>query len=83
MAKHTPQQRFDIARASLVATAKGQEASMYGPLRDLFIEVLGYPPPDVVIDVSGARGRPDIPVLGTGPLAGGPRGAGFGRPDSG
>ena len=66
MAKHTPQQRFDIARNSLVATAKGLEPTMYGPLRDLFVEVLGYPPQDVDIDRSGARGRPDITVFAPG-----------------
>ena len=66
MAKHTPQQRFDIARTSLVATVKGLEATMYGPLRDLFVEVLGYPPQDVDIDRSGARGRPDITVFAPG-----------------
>jgi hypothetical protein len=41
---------------------------MYGPLRDLFIEVLGYPPSDVDIDRSGARGRPDITVFAPGPV---------------
>lgn len=70
MAKNTPQQRFEIARTSLVATAKGQEATMYGPLRDLFIEVLGYPPQDVDIDRSGARGRPDITVFASGAVTG-------------
>ena len=70
MAKNTPQQRFEIARTSLAATAKGQEATMYGPLRDLFIEVLGYPPQDVDIDRSGARGRPDITVFAPGAVTG-------------
>jgi hypothetical protein len=62
MANHSPEKRFEIARNSIVATAKGQEPTMYGPLRDLFIEVLGYPPQDVDIDRSAARGRPDITV---------------------
>ena len=66
MAKHPPKRRFEISRDSLVVTAKGQEATMYGPLRDLFIEVLGYPPQDVDIDRSGARGRPDITVFAPG-----------------
>lgn len=39
---------------------------MYGPLRDLFVEVLGYPPGDVDIDTSGARGRPDLTVRAPG-----------------
>ena len=43
MAKSTPQERFLIARDTIAAAAKGQESTMYGPLRDLFIEVLGYP----------------------------------------
>ncbi len=42
------------------ATKKGQEAAMYGPLRDLFCEVLGYPRGSVLIDVAGEAGRPDI-----------------------
>ena len=56
MVKRSPKERFEIARDSLVVTAKGQESTMYGPLRDLFIEVLGYPPRYVDIDRSGARG---------------------------
>jgi hypothetical protein len=43
---------------------------MYGPLRDLFVEVLGYPPQDVDIDRSGARGRPDITVFAPGAVSG-------------
>jgi hypothetical protein len=35
---------------------------MYGALRDLFIDVLGYPAAAVVIDTSGESGRPDITV---------------------
>lgn len=33
---------------------------MYGPLRDIFCDVLGYPRPKVVIDVAGEGGRPDV-----------------------
>ena len=66
MVKRSPKERFEIARDSLVVTAKGQESTMYGPLRDLFIEVLGYPPRYVDIDRSGARGRPDITVFAPG-----------------
>lgn len=43
---------------------------MYGPLRDLFVEVLNYPPQDVDIDRSGARGRPDITVFAPGAVDG-------------
>lgn len=68
MAKNTPQERFEIARQKLIATEKGQEATMYAPLRDLFVEVLGYSPSDVDIDRSGARGRPDITVFAPGPV---------------
>ena len=39
---------------------------MYGHLRDLFVEVLCYPPQNVDIDRSGARGRPDITVFAPG-----------------
>lgn len=35
---------------------------MYGPLRDLFIHVLGYVAADVDIDTSGEGGRPDVTV---------------------
>ncbi len=33
---------------------------MYGPLRDIFIHVLGYPATDVDIDTTGEGGRPDV-----------------------
>jgi len=39
---------------------------MYGHLRDLFIEVLGYPARDVDIDRRGARGRPDLVAFAPG-----------------
>jgi N-6 DNA Methylase len=41
-------------------TQKGQEAAMYGPLRDLFCDVLGYPRGSVHIDIAGEAGRPDV-----------------------
>ena len=44
----------------IASTPVGKEAAMYGPLRDLFINVLGYPPSNVDIDVSGDDGRPDL-----------------------
>ena len=39
---------------------------MYGHLRDLFVEVLGYSPSAVDIDRSGARGRPDLTIFAPG-----------------
>ena len=33
---------------------------MYGPLRDLFCDVLGYPKGSVLIDIAGEAGRPDV-----------------------
>lgn len=53
---------FDEAVSKLRATPRGKEASMYGPLRDLFIHVLGYPASDVDIDTTGEGGRPDVTV---------------------
>jgi hypothetical protein len=41
-------------------TKIGQEAAMYGPLRDLFWDVLGYPKGSVLIDIAGDAGRPDV-----------------------
>ncbi|MDA8102645.1 MAG: N-6 DNA methylase [Nitrospiraceae bacterium] len=42
---------------------------MYGPIRDVFIHELGYPPPDVDIDTTGEGGRPDVTVrVPTGPF---------------
>jgi len=70
MPKLTTEERFEIARKSLVDTERGQEASMYGPLRDLFIEVLGYPPNAVDIDRTAARGRPDVTVFAPGAAEG-------------
>ena len=70
MVKHPPKRRFEIARDGLLRTAEGQESTMYGPLRDLFVEVLGYPPQDVDIDRSGTRGRPDITVFAPGAAQG-------------
>ena len=58
--------RFEAALATLVATGRGREAAMYGPLRDLFVEVLGYAPGRVDIDTRGARGRPDLTVRAEG-----------------
>ena len=69
MTKNAPKKRFEAALDKIMATPKGQEATMYGPLRDLFVEVLGFPPGDVDIDRSGARGRPDITVFASGAVA--------------
>ena len=56
--------KFSItdAIAKIAATPTGKEASMYGPLRDIFIHALGYPATDVDIDTTGEGGRPDVTV---------------------
>ena len=42
---------------------------MYGPIRDIFINLLDYPARDVDIDTTGEGGRPDVTVrVPTGPL---------------
>lgn len=51
---------FDATIQKLRDTHRGKEASMYGPIRDLFIHVLGYPAADVDIDTAGEGGRPDV-----------------------
>lgn len=51
---------FLQATNSILQTLSGQEASMYGPIRDIFCEVLGYPKPKVHIDIAGEAGRPDV-----------------------
>ena len=53
---------FGGAIAKIRATEPGKEAAMYGPLRDLFVQVLNYPAGDVDIDVTGEGGRPDLTV---------------------
>ena len=42
---------------------------MYTCLYNLFVDVLGYPKTTVVIDTSGARGRPDLTVYAPGGAA--------------
>lgn len=44
---------------------------MYGFLRDIFCDVLGYARTAVVADVGGQRGRPDITVYAEGGNDGG------------
>jgi type I restriction-modification system DNA methylase subunit len=51
---------FEEAVQSLREVPPGQEAAMYGPLRDIFCDILAYPRPRVVIDVAGEAGRPDL-----------------------
>ena len=66
---------FQDAIAKISSTPLGQEAAMYGPIRDLFIQILGYPASNVDIDITGEDGRPDVTVKApTGLLspAGGP-----------
>jgi hypothetical protein len=57
-----PKFDFPATLAKLRSTPKGKEASMYGPLRDIFIHVLGYPAADVDIDTAGEGGRPDLTI---------------------
>src|ERR1700724_1947556 len=61
---------FKAAIDALQATAKGKEATMYTALRDLFVDVLGYPKTSVVVDTGGNRGRPDLTVYAPGGAAG-------------
>jgi SAM-dependent methyltransferase len=51
---------FDEAIRTIRQTKKGQEAAMYGPLRDIFCDQLGYPRSSVHIDIAGEAGRPDV-----------------------
>ncbi|HVL29714.1 MAG TPA: hypothetical protein VM326_03230, partial [Sphingomicrobium sp.] len=51
---------FNEVIEALLETRAGQEASMYGHLRDLFVHFLGYAGRQVVIDTAGDAGRPDI-----------------------
>jgi hypothetical protein len=53
---------FSETVAKIRSTGAGKEAAMYGPLRDLFIQVLGYVASDVDIDTTGEGGRPDVTV---------------------
>lgn len=62
MAKKGLAYSFGDTIAKLLATPPGKEAAMYGPLRDIFVNVLGYVPADVDIDTTGDAGRPDITV---------------------
>ena len=51
---------YDETIKKLRSTPKGKEASMYGPIRDIFIQLLGYSAADVDIDTIGEGGRPDV-----------------------
>jgi hypothetical protein len=51
-------------------TEVGKEATMYTALRDLFVDLLGYPKINVVTDIAGKRGRPDLTVYAPGGTAG-------------
>lgn len=53
---------FSEAIDKIRETPKGKEASMYGPIRDIFIHLLGYPAKDVDIDTLGEGGRPDLTI---------------------
>jgi N-6 DNA Methylase len=58
--RQTEESKFDEAIRLIRETKKGQEAAMYGPLRDLFCDILGYARGQVMIDIAGEAGRPDI-----------------------
>lgn len=53
---------FDDTLEKIRTTPPGKKASMYGPIRDVFIHVLDYPAAEVDIDTSGEGGRPDVTV---------------------
>ncbi len=57
---------FDAAVTALRTTVKGKEATMYTALRDLFVDVLGYPKTNIVVDTAGMRGRPDVTIFAPG-----------------
>jgi SAM-dependent methyltransferase len=57
-----PRFSFDDAIQKLKETPRGKEAAMYGPLRDIIVQVLEYPAADVDIDITGEGGRPDVTV---------------------
>lgn len=61
---------FKDAVRALRETALGRESTMYTALFSLFVEVLGYSRSSVVIDTSGARGRPDLTIYAPGGTAG-------------
>ncbi|MPZ36326.1 MAG: N-6 DNA methylase [Rhodospirillales bacterium] len=64
-------QRTDFAAAvkALRETSPGKEATMYTALRDLFVDILGYPKSSIVVDTAGVRGRPDLTVYAPGGAA--------------
>ncbi len=53
---------YEATVEKLRQTPAGREATMYGPIRDLFVHVLGYPATDINIDTAGEMGRPDLTV---------------------
>jgi hypothetical protein len=60
---------FGAAVKALRETATGKEATMYTALRDLFVDILGYPKTSIVVDTAGARGRPDVTIYAPGGAA--------------
>jgi hypothetical protein len=61
---------FHEAVSGLLETKRGQEATMYPLLRDLFTDFLGYSRRDIHIDVNAQRGRPDLAILAAGAIEG-------------
>lgn len=52
--------QFDDVAQALLETRAGQEASMYPRLVELFVHFLGYPRRQVLADITGDAGRPDV-----------------------
>lgn len=61
---------FEAAVHSLRETLPGREATMYQPISDLLVDVLGYHRRNIDIDTTGPRGRPDLTVYAPGGAAG-------------
>ncbi len=52
--------------AVIAAIPRGRESSMYGVLRDILADALGYERRSINIDRAGMRGRPDLTVFAPG-----------------
>ncbi len=68
-----PGRVFSRISRALATVVPGQERTMYGPIRDLFREVLGYDAGAVVNEPSVEGGRPDLTVSVPHPGASGRR----------
>ena len=52
--------------AVIASIGRGRESSMYGVLRDILSDALGYERRSIDIDRAGTRGRPDLTVFAPG-----------------